>query len=73
MPKLPVAKSKEVISKLKNLGFVQDHITGSHVILYHPITKRRAVVPFHQKDIKKGTLSSILRESQISKEEFLKA
>jgi len=36
------------------------------VILYHPKDKRRAVIPLHLKDIKKGTLLAILRESGIS-------
>lgn len=49
-------KSKEVIAKFKKLGFVEDRQSGSHKIFYHP----------------KGTLASILRESQITKEEFEK-
>jgi len=72
MPKLPSITPKKVIKKLKNLGFIQDHITGSHVIMYHPKTQKRAVVPYHLKDIRKGTLLSILKESNISRQEFLK-
>lgn len=71
MPKLPAVKSKELIRKLKSLGFTEDHITGSHLILYHPVTKRRAVIPFHLRDIPKGTLSSILRESGVTKQEII--
>ncbi|MBI5613757.1 type II toxin-antitoxin system HicA family toxin [Candidatus Gottesmanbacteria bacterium] len=37
----------------------------------NPITGRRAVVPMHLKDIKKGTLSSLLREAGIDKTEFI--
>ncbi len=73
MPKLPAVKLKELIRKLKSLGFMEDHITGSHIILYHPVTKRRTVVPFHLKDIPKGTLSAILRESGITRNEFLES
>lgn len=73
MPKLPAVKPKELIRKLKSLGFMEDHITGSHIILYHPVTKRRTVVPFHLKDIPKGTLSAILRESGITRNEFLES
>ncbi len=71
MPKLPTVKPKELIRKLKSLGFIEDHITGSHFILYHPVSKRRAVVPFHLRDIPEGTLSSILRESGITRQEFI--
>lgn len=70
MPKLPAYKPKELLRKLKTLGFIEDHITGSHIILYHPVTKRRAVVPFHLKDLHKGTLSSIIKEAGITRQEL---
>lgn len=70
MPK--TYKPKEVIAKYKKLGFIEDRQSGSHKIFYHPITKNRAVVPYHLKEIPKGTLSSILRESKITREEFEK-
>jgi len=71
MPKLPILKPKEVIKKYKKLGFVIDRQSGSHVILYHPKDKRRAVIPLHLKDVKKGTLLAILWESRVSRDEFL--
>jgi predicted RNA binding protein YcfA (HicA-like mRNA interferase family) len=40
--------------------------------MYHPQTKRRAVVPMHLKDIPKGTLSSLLKEAGVSKEDIVK-
>ena len=72
MPKLPILKPKKIIQKLKKLGFLEDHKTGSHIILYHPRTKKRAVVPYHLKDLPKGTLVSLLKEAGIEKEEFTK-
>lgn len=71
MPKLPILKPKELIKKLQRLGFVKDHTTGSHLVMYHLETRRRAVVPIHLKDILKGTLSAILREAGIKKEEII--
>lgn len=73
MPRLPSLTPKKVIKKLKNLGFIKDHATGSHIIFYHPKSKKRAVVPFHLKDLPKGTLSSLLKEAGIDRDEFLKA
>ena len=73
MPKLPSFKPREVVKKLKKLGFIEHHQIGSHLTLKHPDTKLRAVVPMHLKDIKKGTLLSLLREAGIEKEEFLEA
>ena len=72
MPKLPILKPRQLAKKLQKLGFIKDHQTGSHLVMYHPDTGHRAVVPIHLKDIPKGTLAAILRESQISLKEFLK-
>lgn len=73
MPKLPAISPKDVIKKLKKLGFVKDHQTGSHIVFYHQETDRRTVVPYHLGDIKKGTLSALLREAGIDRDEFLAA
>jgi predicted RNA binding protein YcfA (HicA-like mRNA interferase family) len=54
VPELPTLTPKEVISKLKKVGFVEDRQRGSHVILYHTETKKRAIVPLHLKDLPKG-------------------
>lgn len=61
---------KQVVKKLERLGFVKDRQSGSHMIFYHPSTKLRAVVPYHLKEVPKGTLQAILREAKISKEDF---
>ncbi|MEA2065014.1 MAG: type II toxin-antitoxin system HicA family toxin, partial [Patescibacteria group bacterium] len=55
---------------LKDKGFVLDHITGSHYIFYNFNNKKRAVVPCHTKDLPKGTLLAILRQSGISKDDI---
>ena len=70
MPKLPL-RAREIVRRLEHLGFVEDHISGSHMIFYHPVTKRRAVVPQHSGDLPKGTVKAILREANISLKEFL--
>lgn len=63
---------KQVLVKFKKLGFLEDRQSGSHKILYHPRTKARAVIPFHLKELPRGTFAAILRESKITKEEFEK-
>lgn len=68
MPK--VYAPKTVIKKFKKLGFLDDRQSGSHKILYHPVTKARAVIPFHLKELPRGTFAAILRESKITKSEF---
>lgn len=71
MVKLPTIKPKDLVKKLEKLGFVKQRTTGSHIIFKHPLTGNRANVPFHLKEIPKGTLSAILRESGIRKEDII--
>jgi len=73
MPKLPSLKPREIVRKLKKLGFIEHHQVGSHLTMKHPVTKQRAVIPMHLKDIKRGTLSSIIRESGIDRDQFIDA
>jgi len=73
MPKIPSLSPKKVVGKLKKLEFYRQRQKGSHIIYINPKTNKRAVVPFHLKDIPKGTLSALLREAGISREEFLNA
>lgn len=72
MAKFPVINSKKLIKVLQALNFKLDHSTGSHFIFYNSLTQKRAVVPRHNKDLFKGTVISILREAEISKEDFKK-
>ena len=39
----------------------------------NPTTDKRAVIPMHLKDVKKGTLNAILREADIDKDKFLRS
>jgi len=52
-------------------GFYIDHQTGSHVALLNK-NGRRITVSRHNKDLKKGTLKSIIKQSGLTIEEFKK-
>jgi predicted RNA binding protein YcfA (HicA-like mRNA interferase family) len=71
MPKLPAVKPRQIRRFLENNGFILDHTSGSHLIFYNPISRRRAVVPQHNRDMPKGTLMSLLREAGFSREELI--
>jgi predicted RNA binding protein YcfA (HicA-like mRNA interferase family) len=70
MSKLPQVTARQLLSVLHRVGFVDDHQTGSHLILRHPLTRRRAVVPMHRGDIKPKTLRSILTDAGLTPEQF---
>ena len=56
---------RKVLRLLKQHGFVEDHQTGSHVILIHLEGGRRVVVPVHSRDVPRGTLMTILKAAGI--------
>ena len=70
MSKLPVLTPQKIIRILEKKGFVLDRIKGSHQIYYHHDLKRRVVVPFHKRDLPKGTLLEILKQAGMSREEL---
>jgi predicted RNA binding protein YcfA (HicA-like mRNA interferase family) len=69
--RLPSVRPRLVIRFLEQNGFVLDHTSGSHFIFYQSSSRRRAVVPRHNRDIPKGTLMSLLREAGFSREELI--
>jgi len=60
-----------VTAALERAGFVFHRQKGSHLVYFHPETDRTVVVPRHR-EIKTGTLREILREADLTREEFLK-
>lgn len=73
MPKLPIVKSKDLVSALKSVGFLEHRQRStSHLVMKHN-DGRRTIVPMHSnKDIPKGTLLAIIKDIQITKEELIK-
>ena len=71
MPRMPSISSKEAIRSIERLGFEQIRQTGSHVVMKKETEEGEigCVVPLHR-ELKVGTLSSILKQAQVSIEEF---
>lgn len=72
MPRIPIFKPQKLIKRFERIGYVIDRQKGSHVILYNSINGKRLTIPLHIKDIPKGTLLSIIKQSGLTREEFLK-
>jgi predicted RNA binding protein YcfA (HicA-like mRNA interferase family) len=69
---LPSLKPKEVIIALEQAGFSLKRQTGSHAVLYKPDIRRPISVPIHPKDLPIGTLRAIIRQANLTVDEFLK-
>jgi predicted RNA binding protein YcfA (HicA-like mRNA interferase family) len=70
MPKLPALKPREVIKVLERAGFSFIRQKGSHRIYVKGNVG--ITIPYHNKDLKKGTLRHIIKQSGLTVEKFLK-
>ncbi len=72
MGKLSGFKYREIIKRLKRLGFEFDRqAAGSHEIWFNSKTGRYTTIPNHPGDMPEGTLRAILKEAGITPDEFL--
>jgi predicted RNA binding protein YcfA (HicA-like mRNA interferase family) len=70
MPKLPRISGAEVQRALERLGFQKVRQSGSHVVMQRET--KGCVVPMHS-EVKVGTLAGVLRQGEVSPEEFIEA
>jgi len=71
--KLPIVSSRQLIAVLERLGFQHRSLTAtSHRRYVHP-DGRRTTVPIHKgRDIGRGLLRKILKDIDVTPEEFQK-
>lgn len=67
MPKLPRVSGAEAIRALQRLGFERTRQSGSHVVMRRG--GKGCVVPLHA-ELKVGTLAGVLRQAEVSAEDF---
>jgi predicted RNA binding protein YcfA (HicA-like mRNA interferase family) len=69
--KLKIFSGKELCKLLASHGFIQIRQKGSHIIMQKQTEGKTITVPVpNHSEIKKGTLQSIIRQSEISKQYF---
>ena len=68
-PALPVVSGQETVAALKKIGFTEIGQRGSHVKLRNQ-RGRTVIVPIHR-ELARGTLAAILRQSDVAVSEFI--
>lgn len=70
--KLPVVSGNDVLKLLQKEGFVVVRQKGSHVSLHKKMDNKTmlVVVPM-KREIKKGTLLSVIKQAGMTREEFI--
>jgi predicted RNA binding protein YcfA (HicA-like mRNA interferase family) len=68
---LPIVRPRQLIRALERAGFFVHHVRGSHHFLRHPDKPGIMItVPYHNRDLKRGTLAAILRQAGITADEL---
>ena len=71
MSRLPQVSGSDVVRALQKAGFSVRRQHGSHIILRRDAPFAQTVVPSHRQ-IDRGTLRAILRQTDLSVDEFMK-
>jgi predicted RNA binding protein YcfA (HicA-like mRNA interferase family) len=70
-PRLPRVGCRELVQALKRAGFEEQRQRGSHLHMRRQSDGRRVTVPVHKgRTVPAGTLRAILRDAEISVDEF---
>ena len=71
MTRLPLVPGARLVRALERAGFALVRQRGSHIFLRHP-DGRTTVVPVHKgEDLGRGILRKILRDAELTPEEFV--
>ena len=70
MAKLPICSGKEVIKILTKLGYYQTRQHSSHIRL--TCLRRKSITVTDYRTISRGLLRKILRDAELTVEEFIK-
>ena len=69
MSKLAIISPKNMVKLLNKLGFSETRQKGSHKSFRHA-DGRTTVIPFHDEDLGRGLLRKILKDIEISPDEY---
>jgi len=68
--KLPRVTSRQFIRVIEQLGWDLDRSRGSHRVFIHSAGRRTLTVPVARRVMSIGTLSRLLKDADISRDEF---
>jgi predicted RNA binding protein YcfA (HicA-like mRNA interferase family) len=72
MSRLASCTSADVIRVLERAGWQYRNATDSHRRYKHPTRPGAVIVPFHRRDLKRGTLLGIIKDAGLTADEFVK-
>lgn len=71
-PRMPAVTPRKALAALEKTGFYVHHQKGSHITLKHRTdSSKRVTIPCHGRDLNRKTLSRILSQAGLTREEFM--
>lgn len=70
--RLPTVTAKQLVRVLERAGWRLSRTRGSHHYFVHPDRRRAVVVPMHPGDLKRPLVAGVLKDAEISRDEFLR-
>jgi predicted RNA binding protein YcfA (HicA-like mRNA interferase family) len=70
--RLPSCTPAAVERALCRAGFTWHHARGSHRYYWHAAKLLMVGVPYHHRDLKRGTLHGIIKQAGLTPEDFVK-
>lgn len=70
--RLPTVTAKQLAKVLERAGWRLARTTGSHHHYIHPEKRRAVVVPMHPGDLKRPLVAGVLKDAEISRDEFVR-
>ena len=72
MSLIPIIGVRVMLQVLLRAGYVVVRQVGSHLKLYHPLTKRSITLAIHTGDLTRKMISTIIKQAGLSVAQFLK-
>lgn len=72
MSLIPIIGVRVMLQVLLRSGFVVVRQVGSHLKLYHPLTKRSVTLAIHAGDLSRKMITTIIKQAGLSVIQFLK-
>lgn len=70
--RLPTVTAKQLVKVLERAGWRLSRTSGSHHYFVHPERRRAIVVPVHPGDLKRPLVAGVLKDAEISSDEFFR-
>lgn len=70
-PRLPAVRPREVVRALERAGWQAARQRGSHLSMTKEGSRSIVSIPMHNRDLKRGTLSGILEDADLSVDDFI--